>query len=350
MADSEPPAPGWERVAHHTHLYVLPAAGAASLALGGLAVAGIGSEISPILPIALLAAGASSLVGSSASYLCMPRSPKTERLDATPSPAFSPPEASTRPPVPESRRAAHPASHLRPHSGIGRASLAELAHIEDELWKRWASPPSVSLGATLVGPVSETAYSPSRAGAYAPYADRDRDIVVLPGSSGATRADISISPARASPTLSPQEAMTPRGFAGLASPLVSGRTGELFDMDSLDHPAYLASINPILPRLKDSDLEGRKAAGRSQNLTNSRAATRGGICSECSRRLLDFRAWVQCRACRKPLCRECLQESFATEDGGSCSDCRTSHKWFANGHRSHRRAEAQTARWLHVHS
>jgi len=346
MTESEPPAPEWETVAHHTHLYVLPAAGAASLVLGGLSISGIGGELPRILPLALIVAGASSLVGSLASYMCVPRAEKTESSSArTPVPT-SPGESSPAPQTPVARKPARSRPELRPLSGVGRASLAELARIEDELWKRWASPQRVSLGAALVEPVPETAYSPSRAGALAPYSDRDRDIVVLSGSLGAARAAPSTPPSRAAPAPPSRESPTTGGFAGFASPLVSGRSGELFDMDSLDHPAYLESINPILPRLSARDSERGK--GRREDCpANSRATPRSGICSECSRRLLDFRAWVQCRVCRKPLCRECLEDSFTTEDAGSCSDCRTSRKWSASGRQSHPRAEVPGPRWVH---
>jgi hypothetical protein len=367
MVDSEPPAPGWERVAHHAHLHVLPAVGAVSLTLGGLAAVGVGGEIPRILPVALIIAGSSSIVGSLASHLCLPRAEETPAPEAKAPPAPAP-EVVAPSQAPATRGPARSRSGLRPHSGIGRATLAELAHMEDELWRRWASPHAASLGAPLVGPVPETAYSPSRAGAYAPFADRDRDVVMPSGASRPTdraspsarrpmtsdnlrppvspKADISISPSRAAFASSGREVGNPGGFAGVASPLLSGRSGELFDMDSLDHPAYLASINPILPRLGPS---GSRAGNddRREHSPGVRSTHRGGICSECSRRLLDFRAWVECRICRRPLCRGCLQESFSTGDAGSCSDCRATRTGSASGRRGERREATSVARWAH---
>jgi len=346
------------------------------MVLGVLAAAGMSAELPRLLPLALIVIGACSLVGSVASYLCIPHARRAERAEPKVPTPFASDEASN--PASDAIRENHAHARLetRPHSGIGRATFAELNHIEDELWRRWASPRSAPLGAALTGPVPETAYSPTRSGAYAPFADRDRDILMLtdartagagtpssesdarahsprPGMakrsaiarpSPAPRADIVIRPKE---TRAASETPGARGFAGMASPLLSGRPGDLFDMDALDHPAYLATINPKLPRLGAAGgAEGR--TGSARPVSSSRLVSRGGVCHECSRRLLDFRAWVECRVCRKPLCRECLQESFSTAEGGSCLECREERAWSAGRDGSNPRNKGSAVGWVHA--
>lgn len=366
MVVLNPAAPAWEKVAHHFHLYVLPVVGGASLLLGCLAAVGMSSELPRLLPLVLIAVGAFSLVGSVASHLCIPRAkePGRDEPKLSPTPAAS--ETSNAVPVAPERGHASSRSPLRPHSGIGRATLAELSHVEDELWRRWATPRSVPLGAPLAGPVPETAYTPARVGACAPFADRDRDVIVLSDSrasragSPAREPDVLAPPTRAAlssrvvssrpPTapradisLSAREATTSnetlgaRGFVGAVIPLLSGRSSEFLDMDTLDHPASLASINPILPRLSAT------AVSEGTSVTKSRPDAHRGICSECSRRLMDFRAWVECRVCRRPMCRECLQRSFSTGEGGSCSECRASRNRSSARHRQEGRESGPAA-------
>ena len=369
MDDSNPTVPAWERVAHHSHLYVLPVAGGASLVLGTLATIGMGGELPRLLPFALIVVGTCSLLGSLASHLCIPRVKGVEHPEPTAPPAS---EAAGAPRAVRTATAGGDApapSPLRPHSGIGRATLAELSHVEDELWRRWATPRGVPLGAPLAGPVPETAYSPAQPGAYAPFADRDRDIVVLTdthpsrASASSSKPRVPASPTRAGvskrvtsprvptapradiapsarPAPSPNETLGARGFAGASIPLLSGRSSDLFDMDAIDHPTYLSSINPILPR------PGATAGGEGRSVPKTRPTVHGGICSECSRRLLDFRAWVECRACRKPMCRDCLQQSFSTGEGGSCSECRGSRRGPTADRPRDRRENDPAARWI----
>ena len=373
MKESNPAAPVWEMLAHHSHLYVLPVAGGASLVLGTLATVGMSGEIPRILPFALIIVGASALVGSLASHLCIPRTKEVEHVEPTPPATPEVAGASTTVRAAPARGPDSSWPQSRPHSGIGRATLAELSHVEDELWRRWATPRSAPLGAPLTGPVPETAYSPARPGAHGPFESRDRDVVVLSevGRSragvgrpqtnelapparavasravtprrgfAAPRADIALSARGSAAT---NETLGARAFAGASIPLLSGRSGGFLDMDVLDHPTYLASIDPSPPRpAPAAGSERESVPGRPG--PKSRPAAHRGICSDCSRRLLDFRAWVECRVCRKPMCRDCLQQSFSSGEDGSCSACRASRRRPSAGRGQGRREIGADAEW-----
>lgn len=383
----------WERVAHHSHLYVLPITGAASALLGCLSLLGVGWALSDLLPLALVAVGLSALVGSVGSYMCIPGGSRKDERTPTSHPSVAAAEdsgASGRGIVPKQ---VHKASTPRPHSGLGRATLAHLTLVEEELWRRWSSPQVAPLGAPLVGPVPETAYSPHRAGGFAPFPERDQDIVTAPAASGvrtgagsttgggssssvstssrnpgsSTRPPLvsgrdtlaprprpiksePLSVGRSPPGPSPASPKAPGSTAsgagplsvhryddtaaprsvGTVSPLASGRVGELYDLDSFDHPAYLESINPILPRLRPAS--GSRSMGHPEIAPEVTHPPRTGrFCSECSRRLLDFRSWVECRVCRKPLCHPCLRESFREDEAGLCSECRDNRRWSPRG-------------------
>jgi len=341
--------------------------------LGSLAAIGMSGELPRLLPFALIFVGASALVGSLASHLCIPRRREGEHAEPRGQSTSAVAGTSNNVRTAPERGPDSSWSQSRPHSGIGRATLAEMSHVEDELWRRWATPRSASLGVPLTGPVPETAYSPGRPGMVAPFENRERDIVVLTGASPpradrpASKSNVPASPARTAPSgrvasrrVSPvswadiarsargstasNETLGARGFAGASISLLSGRSAGFLDMDALDHPSYLVSDDPILPRL-GATASGERASAPGRPVPKSRPAAHGGLCSECSRDLLDFRAWVECRVCRKPLCRDCLQRSFSTGEAGSCSECRASRGRPSAGRPRGRRENDPAARW-----
>lgn len=307
----------WERLAHHSHLEVLPVLGGLAIVMGVLGVLGIRSALTGFLPLALVGLGSFVLVGSISSYMCLPA--RVSRLAPVSSPIVSAPPRSV-PPSSESQsaRSAEKRPEERvPHSGIGRATLVHLTQVEDELWRRWASPPAASLGAPVVGPVASTAYSPPKAGAFVAFPQRDRDAVVIsskpvPKREAAVRTPEYPGPAGGDIVL--------RRWADEPPPFLTGRGGML-TLDVFDHPVDLDAVSPTRPRLGPAAPVRPERTVRSSGARVGEAAMRR-LCGECSRRLTDFRSWVECRFCRKPLCRQCLQESFEGAEVGACMECR----------------------------
>lgn len=326
---------GWERIAHHAHLYVLPAVGSVALAVAAMAFLGIRTGVGLLVPSVLVLVGGVALVGSVASHACLPRG------DAVEAPASSTPaEAAVRPPAPEAHASSRPStrsSHaaVTPHSGIGRAAVSRYEQTGDELWHHWQTPKEAPLGATLAGPVPETAYSPHKSGAFVAFPDRDRDAVQVTRPSraaGRARAD----PRPAAPATGSRQAdviLAPRGQAGQPSTMarardvegfgsvLSGRGALLSNLDVMDYSGDLESINPILARLGPEEARNASNSGAPRGPGSAKRLT-ASVCSACSQRLSDFRSWVECRVCRRSFCRDCLPQSFQGEHGGTCLDCR----------------------------
>ena len=331
----------WERVAHHSHLHVFPVIGGVAVLMGLFGALGIAWPLGRFLPLALLAVGSFALVGSVGSYMSM-------RPQATPvksgasnkihgGASRSPPDDSPshRHLSPDSR----PEERI-PHSGIGRATLAHLTKLEDELWQRWESPHAASLGSPLVGPVASSAYSPHNSGGHVPFSERDRDAVVIsteirseapwrsnhhaevePATvTGSGRAAGRRSAATERPSgPAPRIELSQSSLAAVeAGSFPSTRGAMLSGIDALDHAVDLESINPILPRLRPTTPPRPAPPSRTQAIRSDARL----LCIECSRHLNEFRLWAECRVCRKPLCRECLQQSFEGDEPGACSDCR----------------------------
>lgn len=330
----------WERVAYHSHLHALPFVGTVTLIAGLIGALGVRWEFAGLLPFVLIGAGAIVLLGSVASRLCLP--PRDSRN--APGPSIGAAHSATA--TPEPAVVAPPPANPKPdtaelHSGIGRATLAHLTKVEDELWHRWASPPVVSLGSPVVGPVASTAYSPHKAGGFVAFPDKDRDAVVLPtvmGSRQDPRAEWpsgSPSPSSTERTHRSRQRELPveaaperrrvdpsdwRALAEEPGTFLSGRGGML-TLDAFDHLEELEAVNPILTHLRASPPAESARPTTSWRATGASPAIRR-FCVDCSERLSEFRSWVECRFCRKPLCRECLRESFEGEEAGACMDCR----------------------------
>ena len=349
----------WERVAHHTHLYVLPAAGAVSVTMGVLAIAGVRWELGSFLPLGLIGVGFAALLGSIGSYLSLaPRAEAPARAEtqhsSTPIPLV---EATQNSGI---RRHEETSSREEPpHNGIGHATLAHLSEMENELWRRWASPQSMSLGAPVVGPVPETAYFPHKSGASVAFPEREQDVVFLdriptpvvrPSSASAVRATSEELRPRSSETRATRATAPGLNRGGLwAGPAaieefgssLPGRAGLPTNLDAFDHVADLESVNPILPRLRPAP-SAVPARWLRKSATAGEQPSVRRPCSECSRRLSDFRSWVECRVCRKPMCRDCLQESFQHDGAGACSNCRGERKWSATTPRISPRATGRS--------
>lgn len=332
------PSLTWENVAHHSHLYVLPTAGAGALVVGALTLLGTRPDFAEYLPFALTLLGATALLGSFASYMCLPWSTLRNDRDASARHSGSSPREGVVPTTGSSVTDRHPSGESRRSAGLGRAAVAQAARLWDEPWHQWSTPRSVPLGAPLVGPVPATAYSAPKSGGDALFPERDRDLFFLQKDGRLSRKD---GPAAASPSRAPSRPAapvppprppeppverSPAFFSANVGSFLSGPAGILPTLDSLDHPALLESINPILPRLAQT----RPKSNPVRTDGESRPPPRGRVrrfCSDCSQHLEDFQTWVECRACRKPLCRKCLHHSFSRGDEGSCSDCADRRNW-----------------------
>ncbi|HTW77097.1 MAG TPA: hypothetical protein VMG14_04955 [Thermoplasmata archaeon] len=170
------PRPFSEQVTDASHRYLLPVVGGAAAALGSLALLGRGVEIGPYVPLALVGLGAAT-VGSSLVYQHW-RAAHRPRAVPPPTDLRGPPDPF---PSPYPNRVtflsvAVPEPRPVPHSGIGRAATSA----GDRIWSQWENDPSGGLGATLAGPVAESAFVPTRGVAAGPFGDRDADLVRSP--------------------------------------------------------------------------------------------------------------------------------------------------------------------------
>jgi hypothetical protein len=157
-----------ERLTHASHQYLLPAVGAGAATLGGVLLLGAGASTRPFLPFALVGLGAAAVASSVAFHHWQ------YRRSISPTP---PPMATVPPAV---RDEPYGRASSVPHSGIGRAATATVAAAGETIWRQWDSPSTGSLGATLTGPVAESAYVPSAIGHPGPYADRDEGLMFYP--------------------------------------------------------------------------------------------------------------------------------------------------------------------------
>ena len=107
----------WERVAHYSHFYALPAAGGAALALASLTLLGLRNEFERYLPFVLAVVGLAALVGSCASYACVLPSRSTEPRSVSGRRA-----ASSEPKPPQSPRPSGIGESPRPSGAPTRAA------------------------------------------------------------------------------------------------------------------------------------------------------------------------------------------------------------------------------------
>ncbi len=167
-----------ETVARHSHRYVLPLAGAAAVALGALSLFVERAEVARYLPFALLGVGVAALI---AAFAAVPG--HRGRVEGGLRSAGHDGLAIAGNRIEETRTATHgPIDLPHPHapvSGLGRTAVSVVAHLGDDLWGRWATPAASPLGAALVGPVPETAYTPPRPDAISPFPEKDADAVFL---------------------------------------------------------------------------------------------------------------------------------------------------------------------------
>ena len=333
------PALTWEGVAHHSHLYVLPAAGTGALVVGSLTLLGVRPDFVQFLPFVLTFLGATALLGSVASYMCHPWS--STKVDRTPS--REPSEAGSSVPSPSepTPRATEPRRSRGSHRpmGVGGAAVAKASALWDEPWRQWSTPRTSPLGAPLVGPVPATAYSRPKPGASPLFPGRDQDLLFLQKDTVASRVDrLPSGPRVAAPSRPSRPKSKPTVVLDTVRPTVgsslrfpgdtvaydAGLPAISPSLDSLEYSTYLGSVDPLSPHRAGP----RSPDPSSRSRQSAPFLPRGNVrrfCTECSQCLEDFQTWVECRDCRRPLCRRCLHRSFSRGDEGSCSDCGGPH-------------------------
>lgn len=178
-AEGAPALATWELLVSKFSFYVVPLVGALTLALGCMVFLGLPIDFARYLPLTLVIAGLATLLSSFSNFRTRETSgagalrPSSAQTSVTAPPKPTPPHPSSHP------RATREPSRSHPTSGLGRAAVSVVVHDADRLWQMWSTPKTGSLGAELVGPVPETAYSPPKPGAYAPFPQKDEDIVFL---------------------------------------------------------------------------------------------------------------------------------------------------------------------------
>ena len=169
---------------HASHRYLLPASGAAGLALGGAIVLGSGSPVEPYAGVALVAGGTTALVASFAHRRALARAQSV----AASRPARNPPTTRLPTRSPPSARDARLPAGTSSHSSVEGESgwptrsllpvLVSSSKPSDQIWSAWVPAGLEALGTELVGPVPETAYVPRADDLLDPYRERAPTLVV----------------------------------------------------------------------------------------------------------------------------------------------------------------------------
>ncbi len=367
-----------DRAARLVCRYLLPATGGASTAFAALFIAGVGPFPSRPLAFLLMVAGLASVFAAftlarSEAPVVPPSTARVARRRGSAPPTPAPPSATTHR-VPTW-------SDSKPHSGLGRAAVAASPHAERGIWDQWETAREPTLGATLVGPVPETAYSLPRTGAIAPFAARDEDAIVI--SEVRDRRTGSTAPLTRpwSPTLDSEEldrsvrddpvrrlepfsaedldllfppsergAPTPASTGIRASGRAAGpepnvvRPTELPEEEPTSSPTFGPTESPSADfgalswgapglavefGLPDHELylesinpvPPHLRAG-TKTAPPSSESVASGRCSICSDPVEGFRSWTPCPRCFRPVCRDCLTESLQEGRSGECASCR----------------------------
>jgi len=354
-----------ESVPGRLSFYALGAIGVVALLAGTLSLLRVSPVVAHYLPEASVALGIVAL-GATFAPTARSRFDHARRTTLRASEKASSSNAAKESHERRTRKVTGDPAAPVPRSGIGHATTASIAKAGDELWSHWAVPKSGSLGAPLVGPVRETAYSQSSPGAAAAFSTMDQDIVFLSESlvrlGGGDPSRVAVPASRTGRTRWSASASiaggvrrgdhevpalrTPAGTGG--GTLASGPHSGEWESLATGHPGLL----PMLDSSEYVDAGAPPTTGRAPvvrswaALVQEEPRSRGSpveagiarLCRDCSRRLTDFREWVHCRRCATPLCRDCLSDSLTHDDRGYCVQCRES-----SGHLAHR--EPNGRRW-----
>ena len=313
----------------HSHLYVLPTAGAVSIVLGLSFTIGAWSLSEPYVPLALVLVGV-GVLGTALAHLGAQRA----AVPATPPPSdryiadslVICPSCSARsfeavsPPQPAMTAAAWriPDPSHTPVAGLA-ADLSK-ARPGDFLWGSWMHEAG-RLPVELVGPVPETAYSPHRPGA--PVFHEEGEPVVL----GTATSGLQLvmggaysggeSPTDYSPSVTvlatDVETDLPTGIAGwkgVASSVVECSIADLVLQEAL---------NPTPPHLRAGTRPVRAPVpGPTAPLGSPAPAAQ---CADCRDLVPDPANWRRCSDCHHLLCAGCMVSALLTRERAWCARC-----------------------------
>ncbi|MGD0588810.1 MAG: hypothetical protein ABSA63_08485, partial [Thermoplasmata archaeon] len=100
---------------------------------------------------------------------------------------------------------------------------------------------------------------------------------------------------------------------------VAGGSVDFLGRRSNADDLFLEAANPIPPHLRGIDrVEVRRSGRRSPDPAGPKT-----VCASCSKVVVNLRMSGPCPKCLRPICSECLRESFLAHGQGCCVDCFT---------------------------
>jgi hypothetical protein len=338
--------------AHHSHRYVLPAAGAATLALGLSAALDAHAVWGAYAPPLLLALG----VGTLATGLARLAVRKPPVPVAPPVPERSSAESWVICPscnargfdvvTPETAKPwweTHPSMLVAAPAG----PFADPGPPGDFLWGSWV--PTVGrMPVELVGPVPETAYVPHRPGAPSLYEEGEpiildlEEVVEVPSESTPTVS----SPDAPSPMLVGVEATERRVLTAPLGPNPPPPGPPLAPVRSVGIPiedrVLHEALNPTPPHLRPEPVYAASAPGLRPVVATS--ASPDG-CANCAAPVLHPKSWRRCTECLRQMCAKCMMTAFLTLERAWCSRCAELRSFDTLSEELAPRSRAPSDRW-----
>ena len=358
------PVPGtladrWERWTHASHHFVLPAAAATGLALGGALALGAPRILESYAPLALIALGAGAL-GSSVAY----RRWTTHRSAAQAAAARAPKVAT--PPAPCPKCVEAEANHREWTDLVQRAWHAPVVSPSparglsaelplkpgDRIWQTWAHTEPSRLPVELVPPVPETAWVEPAAGAFVPFPQKEPELRVVEGrvvpmpppvSAPAPAPGLGVVPA-VTPVLVPPSpvplAVPPAVTVPLPSAVLSGLAsvglpGELAPFAlgpdaSVEDWLLYEAMHPLPPHLRPEGGATWTAAAMPAVPTTVPATESPEFtvtCATCAQSCDEDAAWGPCPECGEPVCPTCRIRAVVEYGHTWCSGCGVGRAW-----------------------
>ncbi|MCI4336964.1 MAG: hypothetical protein L3K18_03030 [Thermoplasmata archaeon] len=331
----------WERLTHATHQFLLPAAAAAGLSLGGALALGAPRALEAYAPLALVVVGGGAL-GSSLVYLRWRGHAAAARAVPVRVPAAVPTAPCPRCAESDARhewseivrRAWHTPIAGPPHGSMAAGYSSPTPG--QQIWDTWGPQSTAGLPVPLVGPVPETAWIQPPPGAHVPFPHKEPSLIVVNGAltpivsavSGdvpnpstpnpASPADALPAPVPSMPAHSPELDTT---FLDLA------RFAELglgpFD-PSLDW-LVLEALHPLPPYLR-STAEATCAA-RAEATSLSTDIVIEETCGSCTQTIPEDAGGGACPECGVPVCHSCRARAIVEFGHTWCLLCGVGRAW-----------------------
>ncbi|MGP8073138.1 MAG: hypothetical protein ACLPZM_08465 [Thermoplasmata archaeon] len=309
---------------NHSHRYVIPIVGAASVTLGISLAVDSNVPWRTYTPPLLVLVGAGTLASGIVALAIRRWHAARAAAQAAAKWASAPPffynvedeerAMRSRTPVP-ARRAASADFSINIPSQPG-----------EYLWRSWASA-STHLLVDLVGPVGETAYMP--AGMDEPALHEEGEPIFLNTPSGPSRGggpmSSSIGNSSAFSGVAPVPARAMAADSGISTDLLDG-TDTASYRNSLHlpgprvmSPVHHEALNPTPPHLRPRPSPA-PAVAPGRPFTTS-PIPRGIRCATCHTAVTDPPKWRRCLDCQRHLCAECVVDALLTYQRGWCTQC-----------------------------